>query len=133
MADKYKLAFHNNSVKEISYFCRISMKRISYIKLLIAASLTSIMMFMVSMHEVHYLFTEHQQHEDCHEAHLHAADEHGHCPVCKFDISLFTDEITQTVVSNNAFVVSLYTYTYQSVVVYKQVSAHALRGPPALA
>lgn len=85
------------------------------------------------MHEVHYLFSEHHQHEHCGEQHLHAADEHGHCPVCKFDISFFTDEITQPLTIHVPATISTYIYTYQSISIQQQISAHALRGPPALA
>ena len=109
------------------------MRKPSYIRILTALTLTSIMMFMVSIHEVHYLLTEHHQHHHCTEQHLHAADEHAHCPVCKFDISLFTDVIEQPSVSKSSVITSTYSYTYQSVIVRKQISAHALRGPPAVA
>lgn len=88
---------------------------------------------MVSLHEVHYLFSEHHLHEHCGEQHLHAADEHGHCPVCKFDISLFTDELAQPVFIHAQPSSFAYTYTYQSVILYKQLTAHALRGPPVVA
>lgn len=109
------------------------MRRYSHIRLLFTGMLTSIMLMMVSIHEVHYLFTEHHTHEECHELHLHAADEHGHCPVCKFDISLFTDEIEQPVVAQAPAVVSIYNYTYQSVQVASATITYSLRGPPSLA
>ena len=109
------------------------MRRYTHIRLLLTGVLTSIMLFMVSMHEVHYLFTEHHAQENCHEVHLHAADEHTHCPVCKFDISLFTDEIEQPVVAELPEVFSTYNYTYQSVKVHNTTISYSLRGPPSIA
>jgi hypothetical protein len=116
-----------------SYFCGIRMRRYSHIRLLFTGMLTSIMLMMVSIHEVHYLFTEHHTHEECHELHLHAADEHGHCPVCKFDISLFTDEIEQPIVAQAPTVVSTYNYTYLSVQAVSNTITYPLRGPPSQA
>lgn len=109
------------------------MRRYSHIRLLLTGVLTSIMLFMVSIHEVHYLFTEHHVHEDCHELHLHAANEHGHCPVCKFDVNLFTDEIEQPVVAKAPEAIFTYIYTYQSVIVSNTTISYSLRGPPSLA
>ncbi|MFN8287936.1 MAG: hypothetical protein U0V74_14360 [Chitinophagales bacterium] len=50
-------------------------------------------LFTVSVKEVHYLFASHEAHEHC-DNHIHPADEHGECAVCKFDIAFFTDAIT---------------------------------------
>ncbi|MBL0310062.1 MAG: hypothetical protein IPP77_10400 [Bacteroidetes bacterium] len=63
------------------------MKRLSIFRLCLSLSFTLVVMTTVSFHEVHYLFTHHAEHEHC-ENHLHAND-HNHCSVCKFDVSVF--------------------------------------------
>ncbi|MBK7149622.1 MAG: hypothetical protein IPH78_12595 [Bacteroidetes bacterium] len=74
---------------------------------MLAVLLATIVVALVSVREVHYLFTEHGgQHEHCHN-HLHAADAHFHCEVCKADIASFTDEVQPPAFVANQSYVSL--------------------------
>lgn len=97
---------------------------------MLAVLLATIVVALVSVREVHYLFTEHGgQHEHCHN-HLHAADAHFHCEVCKADIASFTDEVQPPAfVSNQSYVAFLCLPLVQHVYTAQQHVAF-LRGPP---
>ena len=108
------------------------MKRFSFIRLLLASCFAVTVLFTVSFHEVHYLLVQHHQHEDC-DNHLHAADEHGHCSICKFDAPAFTDEIVfPASQASISYFEECFTEPKQ-VQLYKTTYANPLRGPPALA
>ncbi len=108
------------------------MKRTSILRKLLAALFGMAVVFTVSVREVHYLFSQNHVHEHC-ENHLHASDEHTHCAVCKFDISLFTDEVSHVQVASPETYPAQPAAAYSSVVLYSSVCANALRGPPATA
>lgn len=97
---------------------------------MLAVLLATIVVALVSVREVHYLFTEHGgQHEHCHN-HLHAADAHFHCEVCKADIASFTDEVQPpALVSNQTYVQFPCKPLVQPVYTAQQHVAF-LRGPP---
>ncbi len=58
-----------------------------------AAFFSVSVLFTVSVKELHYLFAAHEElHEKC-DNHIHPADEHSDCAVCKFDLSCFTDVV----------------------------------------
>jgi hypothetical protein len=108
------------------------MKRRSIIKSFLSALFALIVLLTVNVHEVHYLFLQHEAHEHC-ENHLHSADEHDHCRVCKFDVSFFTDVIFG---SNNAIPtasVEKYSGTGQFFNLQASFFNLFLRGPPSLA
>lgn len=109
-----------------------AMKSTSIIRKVLAAMFGMAVVFTVSVREVHYLFAQNHVHEHC-ENHLHAADEHAHCAVCKFDISLFTDEVSHVQVATPETYPAQPAAVYHSVVLYSSINANGLRGPPAVA
>lgn len=109
------------------------MKRGSAFRMVLAAGFSAAIMFIVSFHEVHYLFVQHHEHEHCGETHLHGAEEHSHCTVCKFDGLFFTDTVDITAAdvatqfNENVF------NTPEKVVLTAVYSSNPQRGPPAQA
>ena len=108
------------------------MKRRYLIRRILSVLFAVAVVFTVSVREVHYLFAQHDEHEHC-ENHLHAADTHTHCAVCKFDISTFTDEVTATVITGPVAYTAIKPAVYQSVIIAAHLPANSLRGPPARA
>ncbi|MCW5908440.1 MAG: hypothetical protein KIS94_11315 [Chitinophagales bacterium] len=107
------------------------MKRTLLFKTLLAALLIPAVLFTVSFHEVHFLFADHHEHEHC-DNHLHGEEQHAHCKVCKFTVSLFTDEVTVLVTSSLTFSTATVVANFQSVILYRTLTANPLRGPPSL-
>lgn len=109
------------------------MKRIPLLQKLLTSVLAAVVVMLVSVREVHFLFTEHPtHHEDCHN-HLHAADEHFHCEACKAHVSCFTDEVKVVQLSSPGIRLTditerIFTFSYSSV-----RSLPYLRGPPVVA
>jgi hypothetical protein len=68
------------------------MKRASLFNKFFAVVFAAIVVFTVSVREVHYLFNQHEAHEHC-ENHLHNSNHHQDCSACKFDVSIFTDNV----------------------------------------
>lgn len=89
-------------------------------------------MFTVSVRETHYLFAEHHEANEHCQNHLHSQEEHSHCAVCKFDVSLFTDEIFAPENSPLIFPGNRMDDIYQTRIVNSLISFPSLRGPPAL-
>jgi hypothetical protein len=87
--------------------------------------------FTISVREVHYLFTQHDAEEQC-ENHLHNADNHSDCAVCKFDISIFTDELSLPPFVAQTFF-HVHHVAFQSVISDRQFLSNSLRGPPSRA
>lgn len=108
------------------------MKRTSILRKALAVIFGIAVVTIVSVREVHYLFSQSHIHEHC-ENHLHGAEEHNHCAACKFDISLFTDEVPQPPVLTAVSYHSTPIVVYQSVILYSTVRANTLRGPPVAA
>lgn len=109
------------------------MKRISFIKSLIAATFAVAVLFTVSVHEVHYLFVAHHHAEQNCVNHLHQADPHGDCNVCKFDVSFFTDVIQKSQLPVATVTLARVQSCYQSHIYVQAITANALRGPPTIA
>jgi hypothetical protein len=98
-----------------------------------AVLFATVVVALVSVREVHYIFTEHAaQHEDCHN-HLHAADAHFHCEVCKADISYFSDDIQADVLSIQEVYSVAVSSRYQQPSYTSLQYVALLRGPPAVA
>ncbi len=98
-----------------------------------AVLFATVVVALVSVREVHYIFTEHAtQHEDCHN-HLHAADAHFHCEVCKADISSFTDDIQPEILYGQEFYSAFLHCHYQEPNFTSLHYVALLRGPPAVA
>lgn len=98
-----------------------------------AVLFATVVVALVSVREVHYIFTEHAaQHEDCHN-HLHAADAHFHCEVCKVDISYFSDDIQADVLSIQEVYSVAVSSRYQQPCYTSLQYVALLRGPPAVA
>ena len=98
-----------------------------------AVLFATVVVALVSVREVHYIFTEHAaQHEDCHN-HLHAADAHFHCEVCKADISYFSDDIQPEILSVHEFNSLAISSSYQQPCYTSLQYVALLRGPPAVA
>src|SRR5436190_2548180 len=109
------------------------MKSRSLIQKIFAFALTAMVLFTVTVRETHYLFSEHHSaHERC-ENHLHQADSHGDCSVCKFDVSLFTDCISFPEMLSGGINIANRTSHYQSVILSGRTPSNPLRGPPAFA
>jgi hypothetical protein len=105
------------------------MKKFSIGKFIVASVLALLTVGIVSIHEVHYLLTNHHENDHC-ENHLHAADTHAHCNVCKFDVSLFTDTDVDELSINIKFYSSYITAKTSSFVPQSEVLVNSLRGPP---
>ncbi len=105
------------------------MKRLHLFRKVLAVVFAVAVVFTVSVHNVHYLFEFHDAHEHC-ENHLHAADKHSHCAVCKFDVSVMDDEINQLSLSGPAIFSPPVSCFYASPVIAKRIITNALRGPP---
>lgn len=108
------------------------MKRINLFRKTLAIVFAMAVVFTVSVKEVHYLFAFHEVHEHC-ENHLHDQAHHGHCDICKFDISVLDDAIAFIGCSAQAPVLTEVYFGYTSPAVKSQLSSAFLRGPPALA
>lgn len=115
--------------KKISLLSQI-MKQIALCRTLLSVCFALVVMHTVSFHEVHYLFAQHEQHEHC-ENHLHAK-EHYDCAVCKFEASVFSDDLTSPqlhiLISFSPQVLS----EIQSAILQNTFRANFLRGPPSL-
>jgi len=109
------------------------MKRTSFIKSLIAATFAVAVLFTVSVHEVHYLFVAHHEVEQNCINHLHQADSHGDCNVCKFDVSFFTEVIQKSQLPFAIVTLARVQVYYQSYTYVQAVTANPLRGPPTIA
>lgn len=106
------------------------MKRISLFRTLLSVSFTLVVMYTVSFHEVHYLFLQHEQHEHC-ENHLHAK-EHYDCAVCKFEASVFINDIA----SPQLYVLISFSpkvmVEVKSAILQNTFESYFLRGPPSV-
>jgi hypothetical protein len=117
-------------VFENNYFHPL-MQRCQLLKKIYAFAFTVMVLFTVSVREMHYLFSQHHgQHEHC-ENHLHSKDEHGDCSVCKFDISIFSNDILPRPYHHNFFTTHN-SFFYRSVKRISDVYTKHLRGPPSL-
>ena len=108
------------------------MKRDSLFRKILSVAFAAAIVFTVSVREVHYLFSQHEAHEHC-ENHLHQTDHHKDCSVCKFDISVFSDEIFFQIFSKSIFSQSSGHWLYQSPTTNSLITFVSLRGPPSLA
>ena len=106
------------------------MKCANLVKKIFAFVFAAIVLFTVSVHETHYLFSEHHSVNEHCENHLHKNDGHADCAVCKFDISLFTDCISFHRLNKPEFFDNNFSCAYQSVIFSSEVSSITLRGPP---
>ncbi len=95
-----------------------------------AFAFSLIVLFTVSVQETHYLFSEHHSIAEHCENHLHQDEEHAHCSVCKFDVSLFTDEIAAHTACQPVFFSYQPAFLYQRNIPATDYSHHFLRGPP---
>ena len=109
------------------------MKRSLVMRKIFACLLTAIVLFTVSVREIHYLFTEHHAETEHCENHLHQAETHTDCAVCKFDVSFFTDAIFHPDFQQQQFCAEKYEASYRSIILAPVVNANSLRGPPSLA
>ena len=108
------------------------MKRTPLYNFIAPAVFAAAVLFMVSFHQVHYLFVTHHQHEHC-ENHLHPTDSHPHCHVCKFDASVFTDKLVAIQAEKPEVEQAVYLHTYTPVQLTGIKVYIQLRGPPACA
>lgn len=108
------------------------MKRNCVLKSLFAFVLTTIVLFTVSVRDTHYLFSEHHAVNEHCDNHLHGQDEYSHCSVCKFDVSLFTDEVFTPDNSPLVFDEARLFDKYQSCNLQSSIVNLSLRGPPVL-
>lgn len=109
------------------------MKRNGILKSLFVSSLTVIVLFTVSVRETHYLFAEHHSVNEHCDNHLHSQDAHSHCSVCKFDVSLFTDEVFAPLCSSLVFDEARLFDNCQPFNLQSSILKLSLRGPPVLA
>ncbi len=107
------------------------MKRAPFIQKIFAFALTAIVLYTVSVREVHYLFSQHEAREHC-ENHLHGEGHHEDCSVCKFDVSFFTDGVSVRHTSPLAFAGEKVVCVYQPFITNSHLSFPSLRGPPVL-
>jgi hypothetical protein len=108
------------------------MKGSSFIKSFLAALFTGIVLLTVNIHGVHYLFVDHARTEHC-ENHLHKGDSDGHCTVCKFDVSLFTDVVLLANTACSAPLTEKWFSNYRSFNFLSPFFNLSLRGPPSFA
>lgn len=106
------------------------MSRLKSIQKFFAFAFTGVVLFTVSAHEVHYLFSSHRGlNEQC-ENHLHNDGEHEGCLICKFNVCTFTDYISAY------YLTLVVTYTLEILSVYisyigvVDLTANTQRGPP---
>jgi|ERR1043165_3487407 hypothetical protein len=109
------------------------MKRRNLIQKTFALALTVMVLFTVSVRETHYLFSDHHSIDEHCENHLHSADNHADCSVCKFDISLFTDAVFKPSIAGASFSIQTSVSFYSPVTLSDTFLSNSLRGPPALA
>lgn len=108
------------------------MKRTSLFRKILSVVFAATIVFTVSVREVHYLFSQHEAHEHC-ENHLHDSTHHEDCSVCKFDLSIFSDEILPSDNTKAIVFASQVDDWSQVFNLQSQISSVTLRGPPALA
>lgn len=106
------------------------MKKANALTFFLCPLFTLAVLFTVSVHEVHYLFVDHHEHEHC-DNHLHSGSEHSHCSVCKFDVNLFTDELTHPEIAQPVFATATIVLSAKSALSVQQPTGILLRGPPA--
>lgn len=109
------------------------MKKCAYIKGLLSVVFTAMVLFTVNVHQIHYLFAEHHAHHDECNNHLHSEDEHTHCEICQFDISLFDDQLVFQNYTASLFFNEVVVADYAAPLLVAKHDYTSLRGPPAFA
>jgi hypothetical protein len=108
------------------------MRRYNLLHKIFAMVFAVAVVFTVSVKEVHYLFSFHETHEHC-ENHLHPADHHAECAVCKFDLSVCDDQLFLNAISVPQFFSPQIICLYTSPAISGQSIFTSLRGPPVFA
>ena len=107
------------------------MKNLSTIKRVSQLLLSAIVLFILNMQSVHFLFTEHHAHERC-ENHIHPKDTHAACEVCKFVVSLLTDEVISKCSLSQIPFSNFESGNYQTPTCDSRITFFSLRAPPSL-
>lgn len=108
------------------------MQKAVYIKRVLSVVFTAMVLFTVNVHQIHFLFAEHHVHHDECDNHLHSEDEHTHCEICQFDISLLDDQISTQRFSILIAFHEVLTVKYAASLWATQRDYVSLRGPPTL-
>jgi hypothetical protein len=109
------------------------MKRISYIRVVLASLFASIVLLTVSVQEIHYLFVDHHALNEHCDNHLHPGHAHADCTLCKFDVSSFTDQLSIALSTVPACYSRPVVSLYHGTVFCSVISTFFLRGPPVFA